>query len=747
MRLHRSHHSVLLLALIVAAGTLTILAPRDVPASASGQQDAPPPVMPTSINITDIEKDGKLVGPLASVAASDDPSDATSGGLAPVVQAAGGVVVLVDTTGDARAAAAELSARGMHVGEVSQELNIVQGRIPAALLDDLAALPSVARIRLPERPVLNATTEGDAILDANDLRTTYAANGAGVRVGVISDGLEGLAAAQGAGELPAVNSTTCDAVAFAPAGQPANPTDPGAGAEGTAMLEIVHDMAPGAELWFGYFGFNVTTGTTLDYMQAVDCLAANVDVIVDNVTYMNNGLYDGTSAVSQDIAAELNAPGNRVRGYYNAVGSVARQHYQELYVDSGFTITAGTNVWNIHRFQATASTTDGGQGAQCAANPAFGYCGDRVFLPPGEILRVGLQWDDPWGASANDYDLFLLNENTSNFFLINPNEQNGNDNPVEEFAWQNTTGATQPLSIFIGRFSGVPKTFDMFVLCEDCTPIAGNQHNFNTLSSSVMNNADAGGGVMALGAINADDPGNDDIAPYSSRGPTNDLRTKPDATAIDEVTVSGAGGFDVPFVGTSAAAPHGGAIAALLLSCQPSLKHGEPGDNPAADRTSLRNAAHEQRRRSRYAGRGQHVRRRTARCRRRRGRRRMRPRRGRRRRVAARRQLSERRQPRPGEHRPELHRQQPAVREQRRRQDAGELRRRGRRLRHRRRQRRPHRRRRSVRRRLRSLDDQRHIARHRRRPLPRWRGVCARLESVERRVLSVDHRMRDGGGS
>jgi hypothetical protein len=154
----------------------------------------------------------------------------------------------------------------------------------------------------------------------------------------------------------------------------------------------------------------------------------------------------------------------------------------------------------------------------------------------------------------------------------------------------NGTGVTQPLSIYIARFSGAPKTFDMFVLCDDCTPIAGNKHNFNTMSSSVLNNADAGGGVVSLGAINADEPGNDGIAPYSSRGPTNDGRTKPDAVAIDKVSVSGAGGFTSPFVGTSAAAAHAAGIAALVLHCQPSLKFGEPGDDPSGDRTALRSA-------------------------------------------------------------------------------------------------------------------------------------------------------------
>ena len=135
----------------------------------------------------------------------------------------------------------------------------------------------------------------------------------------------------------------------------------------------------------------------------------------------------------------------------------------------------------------------------------------------------------------------------------------------------------------------------MFVAVCDCAPLPNSLPsepllNYNTVSSSVPNNADASGRVVTHGAINAGEPGNDLIAPYSSRGPTNDNRLKPEAVAIDGVAVTGAGGFGTPFFGTSAAAPHGGAIAALILACKPSLKHGEPGDNPNADRDALRNA-------------------------------------------------------------------------------------------------------------------------------------------------------------
>jgi hypothetical protein len=501
----------------------------------------------------------------------------------------GDLQVYVVTSGDITSVSNELQSRGIVIENTSDELGIIQARVSSTRLLEIASIPGVKIVREPDYGVTNSgsvLTQGDAILGGPALRSNFGVDGTGVRVGVISDGVAGVFDAQASGDLPFVDFTTCDVIE--------DPNDlpeaAASGAEGTAMLEIVHDIAPGAELYFGYWGIR-TTGTSLDFMDAVDCLADHTDVVVDDITFFNNGLYNGTSAVSQNAANELADATNPIRGYYNAVGNQARNHYQEPFFSSGFTV-GGSPSWLIHEFAATSTTTDATFGFPCSANPAEGFCGDTVALMPGGSFSVFLQWNDAWGASPNDYDLLVFDQTSGNLFIGSSTIQDGDDDPIESFGWSNTTGADQLVNILIGRFAGSNRTLDMFVLCNGCYVFGSqsNRHNFNTESSSVPNNGDAGGLVMSLGAINQADPGNDAIESFSSRGPTNSNAVKPDASAIDGVAVTGSGGFPSPFFGTSAAAPHAAGIAALVLSCRANLLNREAGDNPSTDRTTLRNA-------------------------------------------------------------------------------------------------------------------------------------------------------------
>ncbi|HXO21636.1 MAG TPA: S8 family serine peptidase, partial [Thermoanaerobaculia bacterium] len=476
---------------------------------------------------------------------------------------------------------AAVRAAGGNVERSDAGANLVQAWLPAASLEGVAADPAVRFVRPPDYGSPQAgsvQSQGDAILKANLVRSTFGVDGTGVRVGVISDGVGGLASSQGSGDLATVDTATCNLAG----GNPGS-----SGAEGTAMLEIVHDLAPGAQLFFGHFS------TSLDFNATVTCLAANTDVVVDDISFVNTGPYDGTSPISANTSAQLANPGHRVRAYATAVANFARNHYEEQFLDSGDTFTVGSETVRLHRFQATAGTTDAGFGIACPSITSR-ICGDSLVLVPGGTVTVHLEWNDPFGTAADDYDLFLFDANSLTLLAASANPQTGSQDPTEALAFTNSSGSPRAVFIAIGKFSGAARKLNMFVVCGhgggDCAPAPnGTAHNFNTLAGSVPNQADAGGNVLSVGAINAADAGHVHIEPFSSRGPTADGRLKPDITGIDGVSVTGAGGFENPFFGTSAASPHVAAILALMLQIRPDLKAGG-GADAANARNTLRQA-------------------------------------------------------------------------------------------------------------------------------------------------------------
>lgn len=486
-----------------------------------------------------------------------------------------------------------LESMGAAIERLDESGTLVQATVPVLRLSQLADLEYVTVITAPNYGHVNAgaaLTQGDAILGFDDLRATLGVTGAGVTVGVISDGIFGLATALASGDLPPTTlnrvggrlvSTTGGLIAtsFRADGNLEGGLGVPTGAEGTAILEIVHDIAPGAQLRFANFS------TDLDFIAAVDFLAANSDVVIDDIGFY--GLpYDQTSNVSSNTAAELNRTANPIRGYYTSVGNQAQRHYQELYVESGIDgLPLVGQAGNFHLFQATGDTTDCLDLDLRVAN--------LLLLSPGDTAVITLNWDDTFGAATTNYDLFILDNDTGAVVASSVDDNPGvTREPVEVVAFTDTPGGSGFYDIIIQNFDNASpaKTFDMFIVRGGIPCPNGSIFVYNTLRSSVPAQSDAGGGVVSAGAIFAGDPGANDIESFSSRGPTNNGAVKPDVTAIDGVSITGAGGFPNPFFGTSAAAPHLAGLAALLLDLIPHLLSGEPGDDPAADRAALREA-------------------------------------------------------------------------------------------------------------------------------------------------------------
>ena len=100
---------------------------------------------------------------------------------------------------------------------------------------------------------------------------------------VLSDGIDTLAARQASGDLPATVTVL--------------PGEAGSGDEGTAMLEIVHDLAPGAELFFATAGdMEAAMATNIQGLQTT----FGCDVMVDDIFFRTEpALCDGDGPIAQ----------------------------------------------------------------------------------------------------------------------------------------------------------------------------------------------------------------------------------------------------------------------------------------------------------------------------------------------------------------------------------------------------------------------------------------------------------------
>ena len=176
-----------------------------------------------------------------------------------------------------------LEAYDVEIEIADEEFGIIQAWIPYNKIKEVAKFNFVKRITTPSygtTRVGSKTTEGDTILRADELRA-LGFDGSGVKIGVISDGADNRAAAQRTNDLPAITIQT-----FA-----------GSGDEGTAMLEIVHDLAPGARL--GFCG--LPSLTTLEMIQCVNDLAGifGADIIVDDIGFFGEPYFeDGPVALA-----------------------------------------------------------------------------------------------------------------------------------------------------------------------------------------------------------------------------------------------------------------------------------------------------------------------------------------------------------------------------------------------------------------------------------------------------------------
>ncbi len=407
----------------------------------------------------------------------------------------------------------------------SEEYHLAVALVDTDRLEDIAALKGVKSIKEVTPPRVNrgiVTAESDAALRAAEIRSAYNQQGAGVKIGVISDGVDSISEAKSTGDLPSTIHVLDNSFG---------------GDEGTAMLEIIYDIAPEASLYFHEGGSDL-----LEFNHAYDDLiAAGCKIIVDDLGWDNEPFFED-GIVGNHLKSLLSSKDIVL---VSAAGNEADRHFQGNFYDDGT---------GSHDFSRGTSSSK------------------RLYatLAPGDWIYIVLQWNDTFGSSSNDYDLSLYNRSNGNKLAESADTQNGNDDPYEWIDYTNNTSSTLSVEIRVEKYSSSSiKTLELYAWTKGDTLLPTNL----SAADSVYGHPNVKG-MLAVGAIDSRDTGWDTIESYSSRGPTTyntETRNKPDLVGIDNISVSGAGDFGSRFSGTSAAAPGIAAVIAQLWGAFPEL--------------------------------------------------------------------------------------------------------------------------------------------------------------------------------
>ncbi len=231
------------------------------------------------------------------------------------------VVIDAVASGSPYALRDTLEALGMR--DVSQVGNVVSGRLPIESIDALEDVHDLQFAR-PSYAMVNAgsvDSQGDAAMRADDARALFGFDGTGITVGTLSDSFDRFSGAAGnvaSGDLPAGIVVLDD---------PVLGTD-----EGRAMMQLIHDVAPGAGQAF-HTAFGGQADFALGIQELAGCPAgsepgctpggAAADVIVDDVIYFAEPMFqDGVIAQAVDhvVAAGVS--------YFSSAGNFGRDSYE-----------------------------------------------------------------------------------------------------------------------------------------------------------------------------------------------------------------------------------------------------------------------------------------------------------------------------------------------------------------------------------------------------------------------------------
>jgi hypothetical protein len=560
---------------------------------------------------------------------------------------AGSAVPLVSidaiTLGDPEQLKAALVGLGLqHAGVYS---NDVGGWLPVSQLQAATALGELHAIRaaLSRTRTGAVTSQGDFVQHSDTVRSANALTGAGVTVGVLSDsydcyaqyaapnsgvpasgysgyafnGFTATAATDvSTGDLP----STVNVIEEAPCFNYGAPILTPLGDEGRAMLQIVHDVAPGASL-----AFYTADNSEQDFATGIGKLAgAGATVIADDVGYFDEPFFqDGI------VAQAIDAVQAKGVAYFSAAGNNSTLAYDN-YNSPNFSIlssTAPTSGEHLLNFDASGATTT-------TALPV-----NIPSMLPGEFVAIVVEWDQPYvtgapnsGGATSQINLcvsgvsgtdVIYDDNLNPVTCSGPNSLGAD--PVQVLLIANPAtnanpSAAENIGIVVGLAGGTTPGRVKVVVEDD--GLGSTITSFATNSATIQGHPSAAGAAALGAAFFLNTPacgaspttleyfssaGGDPILFDATTGAllaTPVYRQKPDFVGPDggndtflgftlasqnipdNSTIAGCeNNASFPnFFGTSAATPHAASIAALMLQANPAL-------TPTVIYQALRNSA------------------------------------------------------------------------------------------------------------------------------------------------------------